>query len=478
MPRALRQPLAASISVSDLRHAAALAAGYIVAAKFALLAAIPPGYATAVWPPSGIALAALLLFGKRLWPGVFLGAALVNIGVQSSPLAAILIGCGNTLEAVVGALLVERYLGTPRMFERGGDVLSFVIAACSSATVAATVAAVPLALIHSLSLPQLYWNWWTWWQGDAMGMVLVTPMILSWSAREKLAWTPSRIAEGAALAIFAPLTTYFLFSGGRALSLPLTFLVLPFIIWAAVRFGQREVTALVAAVCAIAISFTVAGRGPFVTERLNESLLFLLAFMSTVAVIGLVLNVIVGGRGRALASLEEAMQEVREQAITDSLTGLYNQRFLQQYLARELGRAGRSGAPVALLMIDLDHFKRVNDASGHAAGDKVLRLVAALLKSKIRANDVACRHGGEEFLLILPGTTLEAARSKAEDIRAAFELSHDALLGVTASVGIALFPDHGSSPDALADAADRAMYEAKASGRNRVAIGSLRPPAD
>ena len=474
MPRALRQPLAWAFSVSDLRRAAALAAAYFLTAKLALLAAIPPGYATAVWPPSGIALAALLLFGKRLWPGVFLGAALVNVAVQSSPLAAILIGGGNTLESVVGALLVQRCLGKQLMFERGDQVLSFVIAACSSASIAATVAGVPLALIHMLPPQELYRNWWTWWQGDAMGIVLLAPLILGWSAREQLAWTPSRIAEAAVLAISSLLTTYFLFSGRGMPALPLTFVVLPFVLWAAIRFGQREVTTLVAAVCAIAVSFTVAGRGPFVMERLNDSLLFLLAFMSTVAVSGLVLNVVVGGRGRALASLQEAMQKVREQAITDPLTGLYNRRFQQQHLARELERAGRSGAPLALLMIDLDHFKRVNDASGHAAGDAVLRRVAAVLRSRIRPSDIACRHGGEEFVLILPGTTAEAARSKAEDLCAAFVLDREALHGVTASVGIALFPDHGSSADELADAADRAMYEAKAAGRNRVVTSSRR----
>ena len=474
MPRAPSQPFASADSVADLGRLAMLAAGYFAAAKLALLAAIAPGYATAVWPPSGIALAALLLFGKQLWPGVLLGATLVNVGVQSSPVSAVMMGIGNTLEGLVGALLVERYLGAPRTFDRGEDVLTFVIAACASATVAATVAAVPLALIHSLRLPELYWNWWTWWQGDAMGILLITPLILSWSARQHPTWPRQRITEGAALGISLPLTTYVIFSADSAASLPLTFLVLPFVIWAAIRFGQREVTTLVAVVCTIAISFTVAGRGPFVTARLNESLLLLLAFMSTLAVTGLVLNAMVRERGRTMASLNEALQQLQEQAVTDSLTGLYNRRFLHDYLTRELARARRHGTSVALLMIDLDHFKRVNDTSGHAAGDAVLRMVAALLKSGIRASDVACRYGGEEFLLILPDTTPQAARGKAEEIRVGFERSRDALLGVTASVGVALFPEHASSPDALASAADGAMYEAKASGRNRVVVSSAR----
>jgi diguanylate cyclase (GGDEF)-like protein len=477
MRRAMQRSFAFVGSVVDLGRAVLLAAIYFVAAKLALLAAIPPGYATAVWPPSGIALAAVLLVGNRVWPGIWLGAALVNNTVQSSLLAAALMGGGNTLEALVGAALIRRYLGAPRRFERGADVLRFAVVAILSATVAATVAAVPLALVHSLSLPELYWNWWTWWQGDAMGIILVTPLILSWYARERQSCPPRKVAEGASLAAALPLTTLAIFSDSAApyvSSLPMTFLVLPFVMWAAIRFRQREVTTLIAAVCAIAIYFTVKGRGPFAAESLNVSLLLLLAFMSTVAVTGLVLNAVVGERGRAMASLAEALRELREQAITDPLTALYNRRFLQDYLPRELARARRRGAPVAILMIDLDRFKRVNDTAGHAAGDSVLTKVGALLKRHIRTSDVACRYGGEEFLLVLPETALDGARRKAEQIRAGIERNRDVLLGVTASLGVALFPDHAADPDALTRAADLALYEAKARGRNRVVVSSTR----
>src|SRR5438034_4082468 len=157
-----------------------LAAVYFSAAKLALLAAIPPGYATAVWPPSGIALAAVLLLGNRVWPGVWLGATLVNLTVNSSLTAALLMGTGNTLEALAGAALVRRYLGVPRNFERGEDVIEFVAIAALSSTIAASVAAAPLALVHSLPSQALLSNWWTWWQGDVMGIVIVAPLILSW----------------------------------------------------------------------------------------------------------------------------------------------------------------------------------------------------------------------------------------------------------------------------------------------------------
>lgn len=457
-----------------------LAAVYFAAAKLALLAAIPPGYATAAWPPSGLALAALLLFGYRIWPGVWLGAALVNITVQSSLPAAALMGAGNTLEALAGAALVRHYIGLPRNFGRGEDVVEFVAIAALSSTVAATAAAAALSLAHSLAPRPLMWNWWTWWQGDTMGIIIVAPLILSWSLADKLLWPRRKIAECLCLAFATLAASYTIFSDSLARllpSLPLTFAILPFVIWAALRFGQREVTTLNALVCAIAVWFTVEGRGPLALAPLNTSLLLLLAFMSTVVTTGLVLNAVVGERGRAMDALGRALQNVREETIRDPLTGLYNRRFLRDYLPRELIRAKREGIRVAVIMIDLDRFKKVNDTAGHAAGDLVLMEVATLLTRHIRGSDIACRYGGEEFVLVLPKSTLESARSRADAICSSMREESDMLLGVTASLGVALFPDHASESESLMAAADKALYEAKGAGRKQVRIFAGATPA-
>ena len=144
--------------VPYLARVVVLAAVYFSAAKLALLAAIPPGYATAVWPPSGIALASVLLLGNRIWPGIWLGASLVNVTVQSSLVAATLMGAGNTLEALAGAALCRALIGLPGTFRRGEEVVKFVAIAAASATIAATVAAAPLGFVHSLELPELLWN--------------------------------------------------------------------------------------------------------------------------------------------------------------------------------------------------------------------------------------------------------------------------------------------------------------------------------
>ena len=176
-------------------------------------------------------------------------------------------------------------------------------------------------------------------------------------------------------------------------------------------------------------------------------------------------------------ALQQREQELHEQAISDPLTGLYNRRYLSEFLSRELVRARRSATPVAVVFIDLDRFKRINDSFGHEAGDRVLTAVGALLKSKVRGSDIACRYGGEEFAVIMPQAGVDAANRRAEDIRlaiAALDLSHagKSLGRLTASFGIALFPDHAEDIDALLRVADVALYAAKGAGRDRVIIGS------
>jgi diguanylate cyclase (GGDEF)-like protein len=450
-----------------------LAAVYFSAAKLALLAAIPPGYATAVWPPSGIALASVLLLGNRVWPGVWLGASLVNVTVQSSLVAATLMGAGNTLEALAGAALGRALIGLPGPFRRGEDVVKFVAIAAASATIAATVASAPLAFVHSLKSPELLWNWWTWWQGDTVGIIVVTPLILGWAARADSAWTPWKIAEGSLLVCLLSGVTYAVFGAGMAPyipTLPLTFAIPPFVIWAAFRFHQREVATVNALVCAMAVGFTLEGSGPFAQGSLNESLLLLLAFLCTVVTTGLVLNAVIEDRRRAVEATQRLLRDLREQTIRDSLTSLYNRRFLQDYLERELIRARRERAPLALIMMDLDRFKQVNDSAGHRAGDQVLVEVGALLKRHVRGSDIACRYGGEEFAVVLPKTTLESARRRSAEICSAIRREAERLRGVTASLGVALCPAHATDAEALLRAADSALYEAKREGRNQVRI--------
>jgi len=176
--------------------------------------------------------------------------------------------------------------------------------------------------------------------------------------------------------------------------------------------------------------------------------------------------------GPALANLK-LRDALREMALRDGLTGLYNRRYLEDALNRELHRAERSNTPVSVVMIDIDQFKHFNDKYGHDAGDFVLSAVARAITKNIRLSDIACRYGGEELAVVLSDANLESALERAEQLRLAIRgtnLTHmgQTLPGPTASFGVAVFPANGSKPADLLKAADQALYRAKQEGRDRV----------
>jgi diguanylate cyclase (GGDEF)-like protein/PAS domain S-box-containing protein len=183
--------------------------------------------------------------------------------------------------------------------------------------------------------------------------------------------------------------------------------------------------------------------------------------------------------GLSIANLR-LREALRTQSVRDALTGLYNRRYLEELLDREVRRAARATQSLGFLMIDLDHFKNFNDTYGHDAGDAVLRETGLLLAKGIRAEDFVCRFGGEEFVVVLPTADLEASRGRAEKLRAKMReltiLYQGKSLGiVTISVGVAAFPTHGTSPKELMAAADAALYEAKRGGRDQVVVASSKP---
>jgi diguanylate cyclase (GGDEF)-like protein/PAS domain S-box-containing protein len=188
------------------------------------------------------------------------------------------------------------------------------------------------------------------------------------------------------------------------------------------------------------------------------------------ALISLVMDVT--ERTRVEREVQALQERLREQSLRDALTGLYNRRYLEESLGRELILAKRNGHPISLIIGDLDHFKAINDQYGHLGGDEVLRTFGALLKRHARGSDIYCRYGGEEFLLVLPEMTKENAVKRAELLRsmmAATPVSFGAsAIAVTATFGVATFPQDGLSGDEVIAAADRALYAAKAAGRNRV----------
>lgn len=175
-----------------------------------------------------------------------------------------------------------------------------------------------------------------------------------------------------------------------------------------------------------------------------------------------------------LIEIGTLQSQLREQAIRDALTNVFNRRYLEETLDRELARAEREGYPLCVIMMDLDYFKDINDTYGHEAGDVVLKTLAETVKRQSRHGDFVCRYGGEEFVLVMPNISLEIARQRAEDLHQTIN-SLNIRYGVfnlttTISMGVSIYPEHGKTKEELLRAADRAMYIAKNTGRNRVVI--------
>lgn len=181
----------------------------------------------------------------------------------------------------------------------------------------------------------------------------------------------------------------------------------------------------------------------------------------------------------ALALSNAKLKEVlKQQSIIDPLTGLFNRRYMDETLFRELSRARRKSCPLSIVMIDVDHFKSINDRYGHEAGDTVLRAAAEHIRANVREGDLVCRFGGEEMVILMPECDVQDAGARAEKLRGVIRALHVSYGGhtigpVTASFGVASYPHHGGDETVLIACADKAMYQAKAAGRDRVVVAEM-----
>jgi integral membrane sensor domain MASE1/DNA-binding CsgD family transcriptional regulator len=287
---------------------AAVAIAYFVTASLSLELAIPPGYASAFWPPAGIALAAWLLLGPRVWPGIWLGASLANYGVLGTPvLTAMAIGAGNTAEAAVAALLIERFLGAPLRFRDTAEPWRFAVAACAACVVAATSGVLTLALSGRVAWTDFGTHWFVWWLGDATGIFVLTPLLLAWAQPSPVpAGGPRRVERALFLAILV-LCGALLQLEDRTLRDALQvlgYLMIPIITWAATRLDLRAVTAASFATGVIAIVDLLDGRAAlFGPVALAGALLLTLVVISVMALMGLTLSAMAGELARAREAL-------------------------------------------------------------------------------------------------------------------------------------------------------------------------------
>jgi diguanylate cyclase (GGDEF)-like protein len=433
----------------------ATAAIYFAAGKLGLSMAFVHPSSTAVWPPTGIVLAIFLTLGYRVWPGVALGAFLVNLTTAGSILTSLGIATGNTLEGLAGAYLVARYANGVKCFERVQETFKFaLLAGLLSTMISATLGTTSLALGGFARWAEYKPIWLTWWLGDAAGAVIVTPLLLLWATDFRLHWGWTRLSEFAVLLMGLMVIGQVVFGPfAHIRSYPLEYLCIPFLVWAAFRFGPREAVTVTLVLAVIAIRGTLHSYGPFVVGTKNDSLLLLQMFMGIVGLLSLALGVMTAERMRV-------EQQIRNLAGTDSLTGLANYRKLVDVLDLEIRRFGRTGRPFAILLLDMDGLKAINDKHGHLVGSRALRRLGEVLRVHCRDIDTAARYGGDEFVLVMPESGRKQAQQAAHRIgqRVAQD---DEKPAISVSIGAAVYPRDGETRDALLEAADRALYQMK-----------------
>jgi diguanylate cyclase (GGDEF)-like protein len=435
-----------------------LATVYFIAGKLGLSLAFVHPSSTAIWPPSGIALAAFLLLGYRVWPGILIGAFVVNVTTAGTVLTSLGIATGNTLEGLVAAYLVAKFANGRNAFNRTSDTFKFAAACTAAPIVAATIGVCSLSFGGFASWQEFHSIWLTWWLGDAVGAMLVGSLIILWTSDMSIRWTWTQLVEMITLVACMVLVGEVVFCGLFIPELrghPVEYLCIPFLLWAALRFGQKEAISTTMMLSGIAAWGTIRGFGPFASHDKNDSLLLLQAFMGIVAVMTL-----------ALAAMSAERRHIEEDvtnlAVTDPLTGLANYRKLVDVLDAEVRRYGRAGRPFSVLLIDMDELKQINDSYGHLTGSHALCRLSDILRVYCRNIDTAARYGGDEFALVLPETAEEEARQVA--LRICERVREDAEdPPISVSIGTATYPKSGSTIELMLRAADRAMYEMKGS---------------
>ena len=287
----------------------AIAGAYMLFAEIGLSLAFATKQVTAVWPPTGIALAALLLGGYRMWPAIFIGAFVSN-AVSDEPLpAAAAIAIGNTLGPLAGAFLLRRFARFDAALERLRDVIALVVAgAMIPMTVTATNGVLVLASFGIVPWSNVRSVWSLWWTGDTMGVLIVAPLILTWASRGRRLKREGTLVEGFVLAIALVAATWVSFITRP----PLVYPLYPFLIWTAIRFRQRATTSAIAAMAAIAIWGTTRGHGPFAIASVDQRLVFLVTFLGVLSVSGLVLSALITERRVAEAELRRSQEALRK----------------------------------------------------------------------------------------------------------------------------------------------------------------------
>ena len=287
---------------------------YFVAGKLALKLALVNASASAVWPPAGIALAALLVLGYRVWPAIFIGAFLVNLTTAGNIFTSLGIATGNTLEALCAAWLVNRFAGGAQVFDRPQNVFKFAVAALISTSVSPSLGVTSLAL-GGFAPWSNYWTIWsTWMLGDFSSDLVVAPLLVLWSIPvTQRNWNKKEAIEVSVLLLLLVILAEIVFGGWFPISArnyPISFICGPIVIWTAFRFTPRETTTGIFVLSAIAIWGTLHGFGPFILRTDNQSLLMLQAWTAALTITAMAIAAAISEGNRAYAAVEQQKEVV------------------------------------------------------------------------------------------------------------------------------------------------------------------------
>lgn len=283
---------------------------YFIAGKIGLSLAYLHPSASAVWPPTGIAIACVLIFGKKIWPAIYVGAFLVNVTTTGDVPSSLFIALGNTLEAIIAGYLVKRFASGIHVFNKPETILRFAALASGIATMAsATIGVASLLLFHFVLPSDAITVWITWWLGDAGGALVITPVVILWYLNHTVSLKLHYLSQLFLLFISPILMAILVFSG----IFPFPYLTMPIILWAAIGFGPRETATSILLVTVIATYFTSREQGPFVLENttLNQSLILLQIFIGVVVVTKLVIAAVVEEKKRAQKALGNSEKRFR-----------------------------------------------------------------------------------------------------------------------------------------------------------------------
>jgi diguanylate cyclase (GGDEF)-like protein len=477
----VQQPLGAVLT--SRAGALLLAAAYIAAAELGLALAFPGTNVSPVWPPSGIALAALYVGGLRFWPAVGVGAFTINclyflnqaaVPLPAAILGAALLAIGNTLEAVAGAYLLRRVSGQANPFDSLRGVLGFILLPVVLACVIAASIGVTSTRFFGVTGGTGFTELWlTWWIGDASGVMTVAPFLIICQYHQWRWPSRQRITEAGLLLLTVCISSVLVFDGGLTIAAqhyPIAYLLVPSVLWAVLRFHALGAAASLLLISMIAVVATVNNSGPFGRPTVNESLLLLQLFIAMLSSTALSLAAVLIERNQLAERLQESNRELQRLAFYDGLTGLANRRLFKDRLEQAVLQAERSGQSSALLFLDLDNFKHINDELGHDAGDRLLQVVAERLTACVRQGDSVSRLGGDEFTVLL--RDVEDAKAAAVVARKIIMVLRQPIacnghqITATTSIGITMTPVDSTDNRTLMKYADLALYRAKARGRN------------